>query len=48
MTVFKAIHIKTGKIMTVYAVHGTKFLLWDSESTFWFYEEMNHFIPWGD
>jgi hypothetical protein len=48
MIVFKVVHINTGEIRTVYAVNGTSFLLHNAESTYWYYEDMNHFVPWGD
>lgn len=43
---FKAYHMKTGKIHTVYAVCGIMFLLYDG--TAWHYDYMENYEPVED
>lgn len=39
---FKVIHTDSGEVRTVYAIYGTKFLIW---AGVWMWLDMNQFEP---
>lgn len=42
---FRVVSKETGEVFTVYDVNGTHFLLWNKDDEYWYYAEMNLFVP---